>query len=80
MASYKLYYYDVRGRAENIRLLFAQAGVKYEDIRFGKEEWTAKYKSGMPHPSHTYSPYPHLATISVLIFIIIMTAKPRKQV
>ncbi|XP_065898852.1 glutathione S-transferase 1-like [Dysidea avara] len=45
MASYRLYYYDVRGRAENIRLLFAQAGVKYEDIRFGKEEWTAKYKS-----------------------------------
>jgi len=47
MSTYKLYYFDVRGRAEAIRILFAQAGVKYEDIRFTKEEWTSKYKAGM---------------------------------
>ena len=47
MSTYKLYYYDARGRAEAIRMLFAQAGVKYEDIRFTQEEWISKYKAGM---------------------------------
>ena len=39
MAQYKLTYFNVRGRAEAIRLLFAAAGVKYEDCRIGKEEF-----------------------------------------
>ena len=44
--SYKLYYFDARGRGEPIRIILAQAGVKYEDIRFSKEDWISKYKSG----------------------------------
>jgi len=47
MSSYKLYYFNVRGGGEPIRIIFAQAGVKYEDIRFEREEWAKEYKQGM---------------------------------
>ena len=39
MTQYKLTYFNGRGRAEVIRLIFAQAGVKYEDHRIAKEDW-----------------------------------------
>ena len=39
MPSYKLIYFNVRGRAEQIRMLFVQAGVQYEDVRLTGEQW-----------------------------------------
>ena len=39
MPNYKLTYFNGRGRAELIRLIFAQAGVEYEDNRIVKEQW-----------------------------------------
>ena len=39
MVSYKLLYFARRSRAEPIRLLFAQAGVKYEDQIVKEDEW-----------------------------------------
>ncbi|KAL3982433.1 Glutathione S-transferase N-terminal domain family protein [Acanthocheilonema viteae] len=36
------------GRVETIRLIFAQAGVPYEDVRIRKEDWRTKYKPNMP--------------------------------
>ncbi|KAJ8021997.1 S-crystallin SL11 [Holothuria leucospilota] len=41
MPSYKLVYFDLRARAEPVRIMFELAGVKYEDVRipFGSEEW-----------------------------------------
>ena len=36
--NYKLTYYNHRGRAELIRLVFAQAGVAYEDVRLSEAE------------------------------------------
>ena len=37
--AYKLSYFDFRGKAEIIRLLFAQAGVPYEDVRIQRSNW-----------------------------------------
>jgi glutathione S-transferase len=39
MSTYKLYYFNGRGRAEVSRLIFAAAGQKYEDIRWEHSEW-----------------------------------------
>lgn len=43
MPTYKLYYFSGRGRGEVARMVFAVAGVPYEDIRLNAEEW-AKLK------------------------------------
>jgi len=37
--SYKLTYFNGRGRAETIRMIFAQAGVAYEDVRIEGAQW-----------------------------------------
>ncbi|GMR45686.1 hypothetical protein PMAYCL1PPCAC_15881, partial [Pristionchus mayeri] len=39
--SYRLVYFDKRGRAESIRQLFVVAGVPFEDDRVTDEEWNA---------------------------------------
>lgn len=40
MPSYKLIYFNGKGRGEVARFIFAQAGVEYEDYRVpGEEEW-----------------------------------------
>lgn len=44
MSTYKLVYNNSRGRAEPIRIIFAQAGVKYEDFRFDHDQWANEYK------------------------------------
>ena len=45
MSTYKLTYFDIRGKAELTRLILAQAGVEYEDIRIGQDEWRDHLKS-----------------------------------
>jgi glutathione S-transferase len=47
MSSYKLYYFNGRGRAEVSRLIFAAVGQKFEDIRYEQSEWPAQ-KNKMP--------------------------------
>jgi glutathione S-transferase len=39
MGKMKLYYFNLRGRAEFARLILAQAGADYEDKRVEREEW-----------------------------------------
>ena len=41
MGKLKLTYFNTRGRAETARLILAQAGVDYEDIRIEKADWPA---------------------------------------
>lgn len=44
MPNFKLNYFNGRGRAETIRLVFAAAGQKYEDTRFEMADWPSKKK------------------------------------
>jgi len=46
MPHYKLTYFDIRGLGEGPRLLFAQAGVKYEDHRVPRD--STEYKAIAP--------------------------------
>jgi len=39
MPTYKLIYFNGRGRAEGIRLMFAAAKIDYEDKRIEREQW-----------------------------------------
>ena len=48
MPTYKLYYFNGRGGAEQIRFIFAQAGVQYEDVRFTDETWP-EFKPKTPY-------------------------------
>ena len=41
MVHYKLTYFNARARGEIIRLIFAVAKEKYEDVRFADDEWPA---------------------------------------
>ncbi|XP_017881708.1 glutathione S-transferase-like [Ceratina calcarata] len=46
--TYKLIYFNVRGRAEHIRYIFAYAGVDYVDERIPVERWP-ELKKSMPY-------------------------------
>ena len=48
MPTYKLIYFNGRGFAEQSRFVFAQAGVKYEDVRTEREQWPS-LKPSMPY-------------------------------
>merc|ERR1712045_637536 len=37
----KLTYFNAEGRAELTRMILAQAGVEFEDVRLTREEWAA---------------------------------------
>jgi hypothetical protein len=43
----KLYYFDVYGRGEAIRMLLNHKGVTFEDCRFGFDKWP-EFKPKMP--------------------------------
>lgn len=45
MPEYKLIYFNLMGRAELTRWLFAYGGIPYTDERIEREEWPEKKKS-----------------------------------
>ncbi len=47
MNDYKLVYFNSRGRAEVIRLIFAVAEQKYEDTRIKAEDWPSHKNKGI---------------------------------
>ncbi|XP_064391297.1 hematopoietic prostaglandin D synthase-like [Halichondria panicea] len=49
MPTYKLTYFNIRGRVEIIRLIFKQAGVEFEDVRVSQGEEWLKLKPSMPY-------------------------------
>jgi glutathione S-transferase len=48
LTSFKLYYFNIRGKAEVARLLFTLAGEAYEDFRFSFEDWP-NHKPNTPY-------------------------------
>ena len=40
MSKLKLIYFNLKGRAESIRLVLAASGTIYEDIRLERSEWS----------------------------------------
>jgi len=50
MPQYKLRYFNARGKAEVIRLIFALADVSYEDERFERSEWPGDIKKTIDLP------------------------------
>ena len=47
MSTYKLYYFNGRGRGEICRLILAAAGQQFEDIRYELNDWPS-HKGDMP--------------------------------
>ncbi|XP_070548580.1 hematopoietic prostaglandin D synthase-like [Ptychodera flava] len=46
MPQYRLTYFNARAGAETSRMIFAAAGVEYEDVRVATEQWPAEKASG----------------------------------
>ena len=44
-AKIKLIYFNAKGRAELARLILAQAGAEYDDVRLEREEWPSQKAS-----------------------------------
>ncbi|GMT15469.1 hypothetical protein PFISCL1PPCAC_6766, partial [Pristionchus fissidentatus] len=61
MPHYKLTYFDLRGRGEPIRMMFAIAGIPFEDRRIVFDEWADVSKSSfiisITFPCHSSSGY-----------------------
>ncbi|CAF1341359.1 unnamed protein product [Adineta steineri] len=47
MTTYRLHYFNIRDRAEVVRLIFAAADQQIDDIRYKRIQWTP-YKAEMP--------------------------------
>ena len=42
---YKLTYFNGRGRAELCRLVFAAAGIQYEEVNVSREDWKKSFQA-----------------------------------
>jgi len=70
MPHYKLYYFDIRGLGEPIRLLLNYVGQPYEEERLNLEEWPQHKSSVLEHVLYYFSdllgfPYGKLSVFEV---------------
>ena len=67
--NYKLYYYDWKSRGEPIRIVFAYAGVEYEDCRISfanrHQEWFPLMKNSKWRSKSTFESLPWCMTVYV---------------
>ena len=54
MVKFTLYYFNIKGRGEVIRLIFTVAGVEFEDKRVNREEWLKLKPSKISHILQSY--------------------------
>lgn len=55
--NYKLVYFDVRGRAEPIRMLLHHEGIPFEDVRFPGDQWPAYKPSKLYALDHKFQSF-----------------------
>lgn len=59
-----IHYFDIRGRAEAVRLLLEQANVPYNQTDFTRETWPEAKKAGMQAGLYTYGQVPAMVASS----------------
>ena len=68
-AKIKLTYFNAKGRAELARLVLAQAGAEYDDVRIEEEEWPSHKPSKPFQSSNVYKAVKTIIYIqSVMLF------------
>jgi protein disulfide-isomerase-like protein len=56
-----LRYFQSRGRAEPIRLLFEELGIQYEDVRFSGDEWPQRKAEGIANGLYPFGQLPSVS-------------------
>ena len=73
-AKIKLTYFNAKGRAELARLVLAQAGAEYDDVRIEEEEWPSHKPSKPFQSSNVYKAVKTITNIqSVMIMLLVGT-------
>lgn len=65
MSSICIRYFDIRGKAEGIRLFFEMAGIQYEEERFTGEEWFATGGKKQQYKEQNISQFGQVPIVSI---------------
>ena len=76
MPSYKLSYFNARGRGEIARMVLAAAGQKFEDVRINFDDWPTVKPSKIFYLFIYYYFYITLYYYSIYFFFIMIVCNP----